>query len=70
MSHVKSHFHASVTLHSHFHSSSTCIPGRPDGRYILDVSVAVDRTVFGCLCDAADAVYAKGQVTVREGACV
>ena len=45
-----------------------CVAGCPDGSYSLDMGVAVDRGVLGCVCDAADAVYAKGQVTFGEGA--
>jgi hypothetical protein len=47
-----------------------CVSGCPDGCYKLYMNTAVDRMVFGALCDAADAAQAKGQVTFREDSTV
>ena len=43
-----------------------CVAGCPDGSYKLRMDLAVDRIVFGALCDAADAMQSNGQVTFRE----
>ena len=43
-----------------------CVADCPDGSYKLRMDLAVDRIVFGALCDAADAMQSNGQVTFRE----